>query len=61
MGVGDTFAIHVNWLFEGGGYESSYAPVPAGSHADSYDPDYSQVFVFDRRLQAAPADAVPAP
>ncbi len=61
LGVSDTFDVHVNWLYEGTGFESTYSPTPDGSHSDEYDPDYSQTLLFDRRESQAPTaySAVP--
>lgn len=59
IGVTDEFLLHVNLVYEGAGYESSYAPTPTDSFVDGYDPDYTQWFRFDRRSEAPPASYVP--
>jgi hypothetical protein len=44
-------------LYEGAGYESTFASVPASSHVDgAYDPDYGTFLRFDRTSIDAPAD-----
>ncbi|MEQ1506305.1 MAG: hypothetical protein ABMB14_29000 [Myxococcota bacterium] len=47
LGVTGPFLVHVNLVYEGAGFESSYAPTPASSFVDGYDPDYGAWFAFD--------------
>lgn len=62
LGLGDTVAVHVSWVYEGAGYESSYAPSPGTSFTSgAFDPDYTRLWVFDRTAATAPADYVPQP
>jgi hypothetical protein len=60
-GLGDHIELHVNWVFEGDGFESSYAATPEGSFDAGYDPDYGQYFAFDRSSSAAPTTYDPLP
>jgi len=55
----EQLVVHVAWLYEGTGYESTYSGAPAASFVDGYDPDYSAVFTFD--LLSADAPAVQQP
>lgn len=41
-------------IFEGGGYESTYAGVPSNSFVDGYDPDPIDVFTFDLQSSDPP-------
>jgi hypothetical protein len=56
LGVGDTFQVHVSMVYEGDGFESTYAGAPADSFVDGYDPDFSAVFRFDRRSPLSPVE-----
>jgi hypothetical protein len=47
LGVTGPFDLHMNLVYEGAPYESSYAPVPQASFADGYDPDYTAWYSFD--------------
>ena len=56
--VGDVVTLHVNWVYEGAGFESSYAASPVGSIADGvYDPDYGLGWAFDLSGAEAPIAA----
>ncbi len=60
VGVGDLLDLHVAWVYEGAGSESTYAGSPATSFPDgAYDPDYAAYWRFD--LSASPASATPLP
>lgn len=61
LGVTDAFYVHINWLYEGAGFETTYSPTPAGSHADEYDPDYGQTFLFERSGTQAPGSYTATP
>jgi hypothetical protein len=57
LGLDTSFALHIGMLYEGAGYESTFASVPASSHVDgAYDPDYGTFLRFDRTSIDAPAD-----
>jgi hypothetical protein len=43
----DTLRLHVAWVYEGSGFESTYAPIPAGSFTDGYDADFGLYYEFD--------------
>ena len=48
IGAVDTLVLHANWVYEGAGFEASYAPTPPSSFADgAYDPDYTAWYAFD--------------
>ena len=51
----DQLVVHVSWVYEGVGYESSYAPVPTSSFVDGYDPDYGAWLGFDLTSPVPPA------
>jgi hypothetical protein len=55
------FDLHLAWVYEGDGSESTYAPIPAGSFTDGYDPDFTRWYRFDRASATPPAsvDALP--
>lgn len=61
IGATDAIAAHVGWIYEGAGFESSYAPVPATSFVDGYDPDYTAWYGFDLTAPDAPASTAPSP
>jgi hypothetical protein len=62
LGVADQFTLHLSWLFEGTGSESSYSASPDTSFVSgSYDPDYTKFWAFDRTSSAAPASYTPTP
>jgi hypothetical protein len=46
--AGGPFQVHVNLVYEGPGYESSYGNTPATSFEHGYDPDYSAWYAFER-------------
>ena len=59
-GIADgNLVVHVSWVFEGAGFESSYAPTPAASFTDGYDPDYGTFLSFDRRSPDPPRVQAP--
>jgi len=51
----DTLVVAAYWLFEGEGYESSYAALPAAAFIDGYDPDVGLALSFDRSSADAPS------
>ena len=51
----DTLVVAAYWLFEGEGYESSYAALPAAAFIDGYDPDVGLALSFDRSSAAPPS------
>lgn len=59
FGLVDTALVHVALVYEGAGYESTYAPIPAGSFLDGYDPDYGLWYAFDL-AGGRPPTATPA-
>ncbi len=61
INVTDLFRVHVNWVFEGAGFESSYGPSPQGSFVNgAYDPDHSLYHEFSWLLSGDP-DTFPTP
>lgn len=60
LGVGDTFDLHLCWLYEGAGFESTYGAVPTSSFADGLDPDFGAWYRFDRRSSAPPSSYAPS-
>lgn len=46
--------VHLAWVYEGAGFESTYAGSPATSFVDGYDPDFGAMLVVDRRSSASP-------
>jgi hypothetical protein len=56
LGVTGPFDVHVALVYEGAGYESTYAPTPAASFVDGYDPDYGAWLAFDSDGALAPTD-----
>ena len=61
LSLTDTFRVHVNWVFEGGGSETSYGPSPISSFTNgSYDPDHTQYHEFSWLLTGEP-DTFPTP
>lgn len=62
FGLSDRIDLHVNWVYEGFGSESSYAATPQASFPQGdYDPDYGQFFAFDRSSDLAPGSYPPSP
>lgn len=62
LGLGDTVVVHVSWVYEGAGYESSYAPSPSSSFTSgAFDPDYASLWRFDRTAATPPAQYLPSP
>ncbi len=59
LGLGTTFDAHVALVYEGAGSESTFAPTPAASFVDGYDPDYGAWYRFDRSSGAAPSAYTP--
>jgi hypothetical protein len=51
--------VHLGMLREQEFAEASWAAVPAGSHVDSYDPDYGSYYQFDRHGSTVPGDHEP--
>jgi hypothetical protein len=60
LGIGDTFDLYAGWVYEGAGYESTYAATPAGAIVDGYDPDYAQYWHFDRTSSLPPTSYYPS-
>ncbi len=60
-GATDTLDVHMAWVYEGPGYESTYAPTPAVSFTDGYDPDFASWYRFDLKGATPPADTRPSP
>lgn len=61
FGGAGSIAVHLGWVYEGSGYESSYAPVPADSFVDGYDPDYTAWYAFDPAASDPPATIASSP
>jgi len=61
IGAVDTLDFAMHWVYEGTGYESSYAPTPAVAFADGYDPDIASWYAFDLQGPTAPSDTRPSP
>lgn len=62
VGVGDVLDLHVAWVYEGAGSESTYAGSPATSFTDgAYDPDFGAYWRFDLSSPSSPASATPLP
>jgi hypothetical protein len=54
VGVVDAAVVHVAWLYEGNGFETTYAGVPASAFVDGYDPDVAAVLFADLTDAASP-------
>lgn len=50
----DTIEVLLTWVFEGAGFESTYAGVPADTFLDGYDPDPATYLVLDLGSPDAP-------
>jgi hypothetical protein len=61
LGVTGPFDLHMNLVYEGAPYESSYAPVPQSSFVDGYDPDYTAWYAFDLGGTEPPTSYPPQP
>ena len=62
LGLVDQLDLVVGWLYEGSGFESTYAVTPAGAIVDgTYDPDYAQHWRFDLTSPSAPTSYGPLP
>ena len=62
LGLNDRAVVHINLLYEGAGFESSYAPSPTTSFATgTYDPDYGAFWDFDLTSSIAPINAPTVP
>jgi hypothetical protein len=48
LGDVDIYDVHMGWIYEGAGFESSYSPSPADSYVGGYDPDYLSSLSADR-------------
>ncbi|MCB9683093.1 MAG: hypothetical protein H6733_16635 [Alphaproteobacteria bacterium] len=60
LGLVDTWQVHVNWVYEGAGFESSYGVSPTASFAEgAYDPDYGAWWAFDLDGHASPSAYAP--
>lgn len=59
IGVGGPFSLHFSLLYEGAGYESTYAPMPSSSFVDGYDPDYTTYYLFDHGGTIPPTSYTP--
>ncbi|MEQ1502087.1 MAG: hypothetical protein ABMB14_07640 [Myxococcota bacterium] len=47
--------IALGWVFEGAGFESTYAGVPSDTFVDGYDVDFATNLAFDLTDPASPA------
>lgn len=54
FGPGRVYYIHTDWIFEGAGFESTFAGTPATSFIDGFNPDFSNYIVIDRDAAGAP-------
>lgn len=62
LAVNDDLEIVVTLLYEGAGFESTYAATPLGAITDGdFDPDYSQYWAFDRQSPLGPTGYSPSP
>jgi hypothetical protein len=61
VGASDTLDLHMAWVYEGTGYESTYAGTPAVSFPDGYDPDFASWYRFDLQGPIPPSDTRPSP
>jgi len=61
VGATDTLDLHMAWVYEGPGYESTYAATPAVSFVDGYDPDFASWYRFDLQGPTPPSDTRPSP
>lgn len=54
--VGDptVATVHIAWVYEGAGFESTYAGTPDDSFVDGYDPDHLTVLTLDRSAALSP-------
>ncbi|MCB9681248.1 MAG: FG-GAP repeat protein [Alphaproteobacteria bacterium] len=49
--------VHVNLVYEGAGFESTYAPTPAVSHADGYAPTFAEALLCPLQQVDVPTTA----
>jgi hypothetical protein len=47
LGITTQGVVYVGWLYEGNGFESTYAGVPSTAFLDGYDPDVSAMIAVD--------------
>ena len=61
-GADNTLLVHVNFVYEGGGFESTFAGMPATSFVDGYDVDLTAAFACNLLDESAPnANCSPTP
>jgi hypothetical protein len=62
LGLGDTLDIAMYMVFEGAGFETTFAPIPAGAFADGvYDPDVARWYRFNLAAPEPPAATPSSP
>ncbi len=62
LAVNDDLEVLVTLVYEGAGFESTYAATPLGTITDGdFDPDYSEYWAFDRQSPLGPAGYTPSP
>ena len=54
LGLFGPLVAHVNWVYEGAGFESTYAGSPADSFVDGFDPDYGRLLQLDLQSAESP-------
>ncbi len=54
LGGANRVQMHTSFVYEGGGFESTYAGTPADSFADGYDPDFGSFLDFDLTSPLSP-------
>jgi len=59
IGNPDVVDVHAAMVFEGNGFESTFAGLPSSSFADGYDPDATSFFTFDRQSELPPQLQLP--
>jgi hypothetical protein len=51
-------AVQAHWVYEGTGFESSYAAVPSNAHAQGvYDPDFAKYLRLELNNPVGPSAA----
>jgi hypothetical protein len=61
LALGRRVDLALGWIFEGAGFESTYAALPADALVDGYDRDWATMFSFDLDSPLPPAQYAPVP
>jgi hypothetical protein len=61
LALGRRVDLALGWIFEGAGFESTYAAVPVDTLLDGYDRDWATMFSFDLDSPLPPAQYAPVP